>query len=52
VCRELGLSLAEYEDAVGPKNKRFHESAEAVRLTREGVIPLEDDGHDRSELDT
>jgi hypothetical protein len=38
------MTLAEYEDSVGPQNKRFHESAEAIRLSREGVIPLDDDG--------
>lgn len=38
------MTLAEYEHSVGPKNKHFHELAEAQYLAREGVIrPGEDD---------
>lgn len=43
---EMGMSLAEYEASVGPKNKFFHEAAESVHLSKQDVIPLErdDDG--------
>lgn len=40
---QLGMSLAEYEQSVGPKNKYYHEVAEGVKLAREGVIPLDED---------
>lgn len=37
------MSLAEYEDSVGPMNRRYHESAEAVKLAKEGIIPIDED---------
>lgn len=38
---KLGMPLAEYESAVGTKNKRFHEVAESIMLAREGVVPVD-----------
>lgn len=40
---ELGVTFAEYERTVGPKNKLFHESAEMVYLSRDGILPIDDD---------
>ena len=40
------MPLAEYQTAVGPLNRYFHEAAEAVRLSKEGVIPVERDEDD------
>lgn len=42
----LGVTLAEYERTVGPRNKLFHETAASVRLHREGILPLDDDTDD------
>lgn len=39
---QLGMSLAEYEESVGPKNQLYHEMAESVKLQRDGIIPLDD----------
>lgn len=44
------MPVAEYEASVGARNQLFHESAEAVRLARDGVIPLDEDPAD--DLDT
>lgn len=38
---EMGMSMAEYEASVGPKNKFFHEAAESVYLSKTDVLPLE-----------
>lgn len=42
----MGMSVAEYEATVGPKNKFFHEAAESVYLSKDGIIPLEEDDDD------
>lgn len=39
----MGMSVAEYEASVGPKNKFFHEAAESVYLSKDGIIPLDPD---------
>lgn len=42
----MGMSVAEYEASVGPKNKYFHEAAESVYLSKDGIIPLDPDDED------
>lgn len=44
MCVKLGIPYAEYHRTVGPANKHFHEIAETMLLSREGVLPL--DGED------
>lgn len=39
----LGVPLSEYERSVGAKNQLFHEQAEAVRLGKQGVLPVDPD---------
>lgn len=41
---QLGMTLAEYEHSVGPKNQLFHEIAEAQYLVRAGIIRADEDG--------
>lgn len=43
---EMGMTLAEYEASVGPKNKFFHEAAESVYLSKSDIIPLDPDDDD------
>lgn len=49
---QLGMPLAEYEHSVGPRNKFYHELAEAHYLAREGVIRPDEDEEDADALDS
>lgn len=39
----MGKTPAEYERTVGPANQYFLEVGAMVKLSREGILPLDDD---------
>lgn len=37
------MSYAEYKASIGPQNRHYHELAEIIILSRQGVLPLDQD---------